>query len=159
VYLFWTPPASAAANNYIEVAGLQYEIGSRATAFDMRSFDDELAACQRYYQKTFNYSVAPAQNTGDTSGSWTFAATVATTGVSRINSVPFHRRMRTTPVLTFYNPSAANAFARNLIRSTDATATSASGAGETRTGMSVTGVAGWAVNDLCAVHYTATAEL
>ena len=33
-----------------EITGVQLEVGSQATAFEHRSFGDEFALCQRYYQ-------------------------------------------------------------------------------------------------------------
>ena len=35
--------------NYIEITGLQLEVGSVATDFEHRSYGEELALCQRYY--------------------------------------------------------------------------------------------------------------
>ena len=35
--------------NYVQITGLQYELGSNATPFEHRSYADELARCQRYY--------------------------------------------------------------------------------------------------------------
>ena len=35
----------------LEITGLQLEVGSQATAFEHRSFNEELTLCQRYYQK------------------------------------------------------------------------------------------------------------
>lgn len=157
-YIDYSPPSTAGANNYFEVSGIQIELGPRATQFDLPSFGDDLTRCQRYYQKTFDYATAPAQNAGST-GCWTFAATIAGAAVNRINTIPYRQRMRIAPTTTFYNPAAANAFAWNFIRLTSATATAGSGGGESGTGMSVTGIAGWAVNDLCGVHYAADAEL
>ena len=39
------------ANNWF-ITGIQFEIGSVATPFEHRSYGDELARCQRYYQRT-----------------------------------------------------------------------------------------------------------
>lgn len=38
-------------NNYFELTGVQFEIGSQATPFEHRSYDEELSNCYRYYQK------------------------------------------------------------------------------------------------------------
>ena len=38
----------------LEITGLQMEIGSQATPFEHRSFDEELALCQRYYSELNN---------------------------------------------------------------------------------------------------------
>lgn len=159
VYFDWTPSASAAANNYIELAGVQLEIGKRATAFEMPDFNDELIECYRYYQKTFDYATAPAQNAG-AAGAQYYSPFIA--GASAFNGpyATLKPKMRTAPgTVTFYNPSAANAFTRNFSRSTNATATSASGTGQNGFNIATTGVVGWALGDLCGVHYTADAEL
>ena len=40
----------AAINDYLQITGVQLEVGSEATPFEHRSYGDELARCQRYYQ-------------------------------------------------------------------------------------------------------------
>ena len=40
------------ANNF-HLTGVQIEIGTSATEFEHRSFEDELHSCKRYYQKSF----------------------------------------------------------------------------------------------------------
>jgi len=37
-------------NDYIEISQMQLEVGSQATEFEHRSYGEELALCQRYYQ-------------------------------------------------------------------------------------------------------------
>ena len=41
----------ASTSNFFEITGVQLEAGERATAFEHRSFADELARCKRYFQK------------------------------------------------------------------------------------------------------------
>ena len=38
-------------SNYVKITGVQLELGDHATDFEHRSYGDELARCQRYYQK------------------------------------------------------------------------------------------------------------
>jgi len=38
-------------SNYINITGVQLEVGSVATPFEHRSYGEELALCQRYYQR------------------------------------------------------------------------------------------------------------
>jgi len=42
---------SDTTGNTFELTGVQLEVGSKATAFEHRSYGDELARCQRYYQE------------------------------------------------------------------------------------------------------------
>ena len=41
-------------NDYINITGVQLEVGKNATEFEHRSYGEELALCQRYFQ-AFNY--------------------------------------------------------------------------------------------------------
>jgi hypothetical protein len=158
VYFDYTPSGVAGAADYVEIAAVQLEIGSEATSFAYEPFQTTLDRCARYFQKSFPYATTPAQNAG-TTGAHVFSGRVAGAVANIVDSVQLSPRMRTTPTVTFYNPSAANAFARNFTRTTNATATSTQALGDTGFGMSVTGIAGWAVNDLCGVNWTADAEL
>ena len=40
----------ASTDNTLEITGIQLEVGSQATPFEHRSFGEELALCQRYYE-------------------------------------------------------------------------------------------------------------
>ena len=46
-----TPVGTAGANDYYEIAGVQLEIGSVATPFEHRTFQEEELRCQRYFWK------------------------------------------------------------------------------------------------------------
>lgn len=89
----------------IDIAQVQVNTGDTALPFQPRSFTEELALCQRYYQKSFPLVFAPAQNSGTLIG--TAHAFLNTTGFNS-TTVRFSARMRITPSLNFYNPSAAN---------------------------------------------------
>ena len=43
--------------------GVQLEVGTSASDFEFLPFDVNLKRCERYYQKSFNYSTVPVDNT------------------------------------------------------------------------------------------------
>jgi hypothetical protein len=49
VILSYTPTAAAGASDYVNLAGVQLEVGPAATAFEFRDVQVELEICQRYY--------------------------------------------------------------------------------------------------------------
>ncbi len=49
--------------NFIEITGVQLEVGRNVTEFEHRSYGEELRLCQRYYTKSYNHDVAPGTNT------------------------------------------------------------------------------------------------
>lgn len=118
VQFSWTPVGTAGAADYFEIDEVQLEIGGAPTVFDRRPFAVELEACQRYYQKSFPYAVAPAQSGGATGGFNVYLGT----GVTGTNggTIPLRPTMRVTPsTVTTYNPSAGNANVRDTTNSAD----------------------------------------
>jgi hypothetical protein len=51
-------------SNYWQITGVQLEVGDTATPFEHRSYGDELAKCQRYYQKISTTSTSDRQMIG-----------------------------------------------------------------------------------------------
>jgi len=87
-------------NSTWEFTGVQLEVGSVATDFEHRSFAEELALCQRYLYKTYDYATVP--------GTATFVGMQHGRNFSSSarSSVPiclnFPVRMRAVPTLTWY---------------------------------------------------------
>lgn len=103
-------------NNTFDFWGFQLEAGPYATPFEHRPVGTELALCQRYFQSSFPYGTAPANNI---SPGMIF---VQVPGNGMTNGVPFQVPMRATPSITTYNPFANNSNWRIAFSATDVTA-------------------------------------
>ena len=55
---------SAAGAATFDLAQVQLEVGAAATRFEQRSVQEELARCQRYYEKSYDAPFAPGSATG-----------------------------------------------------------------------------------------------
>tara|TARA_R110000868_G_scaffold411755_1_gene708890 strand:- start:1269 stop:2735 length:1467 start_codon:yes stop_codon:yes gene_type:complete len=144
--------------NIFMLAGVQLERGSVATEFDARTWQEELALCQRYYYKTFSVGVAPAQNTGSAAGA--LAQNISTAGVGNKTVYwQFPCSMRTAPTIVTYNPNAANALWRNQDAAADSGANTSANASSAGVTMINAGVAGDTAAQRAVIHATADARL
>lgn len=133
-----TPGVSTGQNNY-------------PPAVESRMPHVELAFAMRYYQKSFPIATTPAQNAGSGGSVSCVSSAAASFGATII----LPARMRGTPTVTTYNPSASNANWRDVTAGADRVA-SVSNASEN--GFVIIGAAGVA-NDENRIHYTADARL
>jgi hypothetical protein len=146
--------------NFFRLTGVKLELGTVATPIQFRSFQDELALCKRYYQKSFNYQTAPAQNVGAGSGEWLYLANAAGAVSTSTGSISFPVQLRTDIFsFTSYNPAAANAQVRNYTDNADLTVTAVGFKSQGNMSINATGTAGTSIGELLAVHWTADAEL
>lgn len=86
----------------MDIWGVQVEAGSVATPFTTATgtFQGELAACMRYYQKSYNQDVVPG--TAGSVGALAPNATAAVATTNQFHSTVLPVTMRTTPTVTIY---------------------------------------------------------
>ena len=75
-------------SNVFYVTGLQLEVGKVATPFEHRSYGEELALCQRYFQHVYTDNSAAAPGRG------------ASGGDATVNVFPVHVALRASPTVT-----------------------------------------------------------
>ena len=90
---------SLSAGDYIEIREVQLEVGDTATEFEHRSYGEELALCQRYYQQFNGNSSSTAANI--------FIGIIPNTSTVR-HAILLSPLMRTAPSLSVEGLNAGN---------------------------------------------------
>lgn len=85
------------------LTGVQLEVGSVATPFERRLYPQELAMCQRYYEKSYDYGTAPG-TAGAVTTNGSMKATQTAAPYQSTWQVQFKVTKRTAPTFTVYNP-------------------------------------------------------
>jgi hypothetical protein len=90
------------------ITGVQLEAGDTATPFEHRSYGDELALCQRYFEKSYNIGTVPATATyvGILANGGFYAGPTASYGI-RVGA-QYKVSKRATPTVTTFD-GAGNA--------------------------------------------------
>ena len=117
IILFVWVEQTAAQNVTLDIGKVRFLQGSYAGDIEVPRFADEFISSLRYYEKSFVYATAPAQNAGFTGAIGEVQVGGATTSVS--TPAYFRVAKRVSPTFTTYNPAAANVFARNFSASSD----------------------------------------
>ena len=103
--VYYSPAtATAVANDYFDITGVQLEKGSVATPYEIRPYATELALCQRYYQKSYQQ--------GDYAGTVTNTNGIITASAVNLDSIGgtrFNVPMRATPGTTTIYSTAGTA--------------------------------------------------
>lgn len=84
------------SNNFF-LCGAQFESGSVATPFQIRSRQEEIELCQRYYRKSYNIDTAPATGTG--TGTLIYLSGLN----SCADTYPFSKNMRSDPTIRYWD--------------------------------------------------------
>jgi hypothetical protein len=86
-------------SNNFRIGYVKFEKGSIATPYVMRTFEEELAICLRYYEKSYNYGVAVGTTT-------VYGSSISGTGsnsASGRSSYTFSVRKVTTPSMRYWD--------------------------------------------------------
>ena len=144
----------------LDLWGVQVEAGSIATPFQTATgtIAGELAACQRYYEKSYAQGSAPAGITTSNAIAWNAASTSADRNYVY---VPFKVTKRGTPTITVYSPiTGASAKLYNALTSAGDKNASTNYIQDTSFAIYLGPTDGAnAVGDLLLAHYVASAEL
>jgi hypothetical protein len=151
----FTPVGTAGANDHFEITGVQIEQGSTATAFQTATgtIPGELAACQRYFEKSYNVQTALG-TVDDTTATWGSANAGDTTLVN--GTVYFKVTKRTNPTIVIYNTDTGASGSFVAAGSTMTVSTTVSGQMGIGRVYSTTGMI---ANTYVRFHWTASAEL
>jgi len=134
-------------SNYLNITGVQLEVGSQATDFEHRSYGEELALCQRYYTQVFIGIQAGKAN--------------GTTGMGVPLSVPVS--MRTTPTVSLSSSINFSRFSDSSSATNTATGVGVSGSNDLNStfylnfsGLSgLTDNRGWTIQSSASVYFDA----
>ena len=138
-------------DNNFEIAQVKLEAGQVATPWKARPFAEELALCQRYYEKTYDVAVVPGTVTGTGLNYW------RASGTTLIVAVPQMVQKRAVGTGYLYSPVTGTVDnVRNYTAGADVSAGISFGTGEHGRYVQVQGLTD---EDAIGFHWAADAEL
>jgi hypothetical protein len=152
--------ACDSTSNNVWITGVQLEVGSTATDFEIQELADIEQRAERFVEKSFQRTTAPASSVG-TGGTATGVQVVgASTSQSVAIAGKFRTRKRTTsPTMSLYNPSAAGSEIRGVSAAADCTSTTVAECNDTGFVLSCVTPGGSAAGQRLAIHWLVTDEL
>ena len=157
ILLIWVQDV-AAQNVTLDISRVSLVRGTYFGLIEIPTFSDTLMYAQRFFQKSFNYSIAPAQNTGSSAGAHFTGQPVGAATAFGAGSSRFSVQMLGNPAMATYNPSAVNVQMRNITTGADCSATGTV-TGQNAVEFSATSAAGSAAGNRNLVHWTADTRL
>lgn len=162
----YTPVGTAGAADYFSLTDIQLEKSPNPTAIERKTWVRTYEECKPFYQKSFLYGTAPAQNLGTGTNELITTCNKGAAATSVSHTVKFDPDLfvSASPALaiTFYSPAAATAQAY------DETAASACSATTTRqlsaksfvaSYTTPTGGSGGATGNIIGVHWTVDCDM
>lgn len=164
VIFSYIPVGAAGVDDSFYLTDCQLEISPNQTPFQRLSFETQKLNCYPFYQKTFTYATAPAQNVGTGTGEQIFMATIAGANAQRSPFFNFIIPLRVAPtggnnVITQFSPGAATA--QIYDETAPGACTNTTAVNITQRGFydTLTGNAGTTVGGVLGIHYTIEGEV
>ncbi|MEQ8370787.1 MAG: hypothetical protein RIE31_05140 [Alphaproteobacteria bacterium] len=146
-----------AANDF-RIAGLRMHPGTAVMSMRRQNPSQALRDWQRYFAKSFSPGTVPAQGT-TSSGAHLWHITRGGGGGVVGDTIRLPVSMRTTPTVTFFNTTNANANPHNYDTAVDMTSPSAQNSSESLFRLQAIPDAGAVVGHLVGIHWTADARM
>jgi hypothetical protein len=146
----------------IDFWGVQLEASNTATAFQTATgtLQGELAACQRYYTKSYNLDIVPGTATNYLGGLQQQTPNVINFGI--MGYITFPSKMRTSPTVTFYSRQSGTAGIVDNLAGADHAANSGIALSAGQNGVTIQNQSGGTLTvsyNGVGFHYVASAEL
>ena len=137
------------------LVGVQLERGSTATPFERRMFSQELVLCQRYFEKSYDYSVVPGTNSNNGMTAFTVNSNA---GSNALVNTQFIVQKRTAPTMTYWSQTgSAGNWTYERSGSTSTATANAYWIGEHTASIFINIGAAWTASFIYG-HWTASAE-
>lgn len=107
IVFIWSDVTDTTLGDFLYVTNVQLEKGSTATSFDYRPYGQELALCQRYYEKSYAQGTVPGTAT---EVGMRYNSTLSANTTSYLSmTIQFAVPKRTSPTNTYYDAAGTSA--------------------------------------------------